>query len=437
MRLRVALVDLEEDRHGCNNKDQTGTYGSVMDSDGLAGRVFNFLKKRLVRLPVLSFAYVAAILRRRGHEVTIHSALPEHADIVLIATSIIGYEQEIAFAREVKRHLGCTVGFTGAFAGARPELFLEGGDFVIDGEPDAWALALDDTATHSGVIQVEPVCDLDALPFPDWNGFPIQKYGYRPLLKRRPFLPMQTSRGCPFACPYCQYLPIQGTRWRSRNPTNVLDEIEYLIRDFGVRSILFRDIVFSLDMKRAKRIAEGMLNRGLRVAWGCETRVDCLSRELVGLMRRAGLRFINLGIETPDAETLERHGRKPLEQTHLEDIVRFAEGEGVLVNAFYLMGFPEDTEERVRRTIDYACCLDTSLAQFGVVTPYPGTPFHDEVRAAGRLLGRDWREYTTYNPVMKLDHLASGDILRLKREAYNRFFLRPRWMLRRGLGLLT
>ncbi len=434
---RIALIDLQEDRYGCNNKEPTGTYGSVMDSSGIAGNLFHFLKKRWVRLPLLAFGYVTAILRKAGHRVTIDTQAPEAADLVLIATSIVGHRQEISFARALKKKLRCTIGFCGAFARAQPDLFLDAGDFVIDGEPDAWALQFDALAGYTGTLSVGRVSDLDALPFPDWHGFPIQQYSYRPMLRRRPFLTALASRGCPFACTYCPYMPIQGSLFRKRDVDDVVEEIEYLHRDFGARSILFRDINFATDRDRARRIAEGLITRRIPIQWGCETRSDGLDRELILLMKRAGLRSLHLGVETPSAETLKKHGRRPTELRHLEDVVDFSEHNGIKVVAFHMIGFRDDTEESVRRTIDYAARLNTSLAQFCVVTPYPGTPFHDEVRAEGRLLGRDWSEYTTYNPVMRLDHLGAEDVLRLKRDAYHRFFLRPSWIFKRGLGLLT
>jgi len=434
--MKIALIDLEEDKNGCNNKDQTGTYGSVMDAGGLAGTVFNLLKKNLLRLPILYFGYMASILRSRGHAVAIYSSFPSDEDVVIIATSIIGYKQEIEFARKLKANGDYRIRFVGAIARAVPGPFLEVGDFVIDGEPEQWAIDIDSEINRDGMVPSKRVNDLDSLPFPDWRGFPIEKYGYFPLLKNKPFLTLLSSRGCPFACPYCQYLPMQGKKWRKRAPENVVEEIAYLVKDFGVKSLLFRDIVFSLDMDRVRKIAELLIAQRIAVSWGCETRADCLDRDMILLMKKAGLRFINLGIESPDAKKLAEHGRKPIELTLFEDLVAFCENNDVKINGFYIIGFQEDTEAKIRDTIRYACKLNTSLAQFCVVTPYPGTPFFTEMKAQGRLLDVDWDAYTTYNPVMKLDHLSSADILRIKKLAYNRYLLRPEWLLKRGSKLL-
>ena len=434
--MRIALIDLEEDRDGCNNKDQTGTYGSVMDSGGLAGRIFSLFKRKMVRLPILSFGYVASIFRKKGHTVSICNGLPDFVDLAIVATSIIGYKQEIAFARTLKQRQECTVGFTGAFAMAKPDLFLEEGDFVIHGEQEAWALQSDALEEPRGIVHAGRVDNVDCLPFPDWDGFPIDQYSYRPLLKNLPFLTLQTSRGCPYACSYCHYRPLQGSIWRMRNTESVLEEILYLKTKFHVRSLLFRDIVFSLDKKRTHQLMEGILKKGIDIEWGCETRVDHLDKKLIRHMKKAGLRFINLGIETLDEETLRTHGRKAFEHDYLSDIVRFSEEQGVYINAFYLIGFPRDTRESILRNLDYACNLNSSFAQFCVVTPLPGTEFYDEVLSAGRILVKDWSEYTTYNPVMRLDHLSPEEVRQLKKYSYNKYFLRPSWFFRRGLRIL-
>lgn len=435
--MKIALVDLEEDERGCNNKEQTGTYGSVMRAGGLAGFVFGRLKKRSVRLPILSFGYLAAILRRQGHEVLICDSDPPPVDVALVATSIIGYRQEIELGRRIKRaQPAVRLGYLGAFAQARPECFLEVGDFVIHGEPERWAQQIEARCGEDGLVTSERVSDLETLPFPDWRGFPIERYGYYPLVKAKPFVGVLGSRGCPVACPFCQYLPMQGVTWRRRSAEHVTEELLYLGREFGIRGVLFRDIIFSINQQRVRELAEQMIRKRVRLAWGCETRTDMLTVELLRLMKAAGLRSLNIGVESADQEALERRGRKALDRSHLERIVDWCEGNGVLVNAFYLIGFPDDTEDGIERTIEYACRLNTSLAQFCVVTPYPGTGYFDEMADAGRVTSADWSEYSTYNPVMRLDHLTPADVRRLEKRAYNRYFLRPSWLLRRGARVL-
>lgn len=434
--MKIALVDLDEDSKGCNNKDQTGTYGSVMNASGLIGRVFHALKRKRLRLPIISFGYLAAILRNQGHEVNIYSSFPEDEEIVIIATSIIGYRQEIAFARKVKSRHPCKVGFTGAFAKAKPDLFLEEDSFVIDGEPENWALNFNGVDNLEGVVRSERVTDLDSLPFPDWHGFPLWKYEYYPLLKGGQFLTMQTSRGCPFACSYCQYTPLQGKQLRKRSPENVVEEIYYLKKEFSAKNLLFRDIVFSIDINRVRKIAETIITKGLKIAWGCETRADCLTKELLKLFKESGMRFINLGIESPDIETLRSEGRQPIKHGHLVEIINYCENIDIRVNGFYMIGFPNDTEEKIRQTVRYACKLNTSLAQFCVVTPYPGTDYFEAMKNDARILTTDWSQFTTYNPVMRLDNLSPDDVLRLKQYAYNKYFLRPSWFFSRGWKLL-
>ncbi|HLH74574.1 MAG TPA: radical SAM protein, partial [Chloroflexota bacterium] len=137
--------------------------------------------------------------------------------------------------------------------------------------------------------------ELDRLPFPKWELFPWHNYQIPRSSNRSgtTFLPMQTSRGCPIGCHYCPYPVGQGLLWRYRSPTNVVDEMEHLIRTFGVKYILLRDPMFSLNQKRVIQICDEIKRRNLVFEWRCETRVDFLKEETLRAMARAGCTGIN------------------------------------------------------------------------------------------------------------------------------------------------
>lgn len=430
------LLDLDEGPEGCKDKEQTGTYGSAMEAGGLAGWLFRQIKGRALRLPLLGQAYLAALFRGQGHRVRAMRQFPEEADLILMATSIVGWQHELDLARRFKAKRSTVLGFTGAFAAACPALFLEVGDFVVTGEVEAWAMNCRDLPAERGVVGERLCADLDELPLPDWTGFPLDEYGYWPLLKRRPFLTVAASRGCPHGCSYCHYGPAQGKKWRPRSPEGVVAELVRNVKVHGARSVLFRDLVFTQDRERCLELCRRMEGAGLAIEWACETRPDLLDEELLRAMARAGLRGLNLGVEAIDPAVLAGTGRKPVAWSALQQLVRSCRERSIRSNAFWILGFPEDDASTLRRRIDRAVALDTDLAQFCVLTPMPGTAFHDELKAQGRLLDVDWSRYTTYNPVMRLDGSTPEEICRFRDEAYRRFFLRPSWLLRRGAPLL-
>lgn len=426
--MKIALIDLKESSRGCNNKDKAGTFGNLSHGEDFISKVYSFFKRNQVDVPVVHFGYMAAILRGRGHEVTFYDGIPKNEDFVIMASSIVGYDEELDFVRKIRRP-GRKIGFINAFATAKPEIFMEEADFVIKGEPEAVTLEFANGSRElTGIIDSPLLYDLESLPFPDWDGFPVHRYGYYPVLKKGPTLSILTSRGCTFDCSYCPYMVTQTEKWRRRSAKHVVDEIEVLIKKYHVKSLVFRDIMYTQSKKRAVEISEEIIRRGVKVEWSCETRADCLDEESLKLYYRSGLRAIHLGIESPVDEIVKNSGRIPIKETQQEKVVRWCEIIGIKVIGFYILGFIADTRESMQRTIDYAKHLNTPLAQFDVMTPYPGTKFYEEIK--DRIVNRDWKKYTTHYPVVKLDNVSQEEVLEFKNKAYRDYYLRPSWIFK-------
>ncbi len=432
--MKIALIDLRESATGCNNKDKAGTFGNSSHGEDWVSRAYSFLKRNKVDVPVVHFGYMAAILRQAGHEVNFYEAEPKDEEIVILASSIVGYDEELEFVRKIRKP-GRKIGFINAFATAKPEIFLEEADFVIKGEPEAVIQKLAKGEIElKGAIDSPLIYDLESLPFPDWDGFPVSRYGYYPVLKKTPTLSILTSRGCSFDCSYCPYMVTQTDKWRRRSAKNVVDEMEYLVRKYGVRSLVFRDIMYTQSKQRSLQISEEIIRRGLKVEWSCETRADCLEEESLKLLHRSGLRAIHLGIESPEDEIVIKSGRLPIKESQQEKVVRDAEKIGIHIIAFYILGFIHDTPQSMEKTIAYAKHLNTPLAQFDVMTPYPGTKFFDQIK--DRIVDTDWKKYTTHYPVVRLDHVSPKQVLSFKNKAYRDYYFRPSWMLKNGFKVL-
>ena len=431
--MKVALIDLKESSKGCNNKDKAGTFGNAMHGEGLFARIYGMLKHRKVRTPVMHFGYLSAIFRKAGHEVNYYESYPRDEDLTILASSIVGYNEELQFARQIKkRNPNTQIGFMGAFASAKPEIFLEGGgDFVLPGEPEWGGMELAGGRLEpEGLLPQRLIENLEILPFPDWRGFPVGSYSYWPGLKKTPILPMLASRGCSFNCTYCPYMVTQTPKFRAAGALYVVDELQYHKRLFGPQSIVFRDIIFSINKKKTAELCEEILRRNVKIEFSCETRTDCLNEELIELLVQAGLRAIHLGIESPEDDIVMKNGRKPIKESHQEKIIRLCEKKGVKVFGFYILGFLQDTPGTMQRTIDYAKRLNTYLAQFDIMTPYPGTEYFEGMK--DRLLTTDWENYTGYQPVLRLDHTSPETLLRYKQKAYREYYFRWEWLLKNG-----
>ncbi len=427
--MKFVLVDLQLPNKKAN-REHTGGFGSFMSAKGTVGKFASLLKSKMINLPILSFAYTAALLREAGHQCSFayHGPLAEPADIVIIASSMHCYSDEIAFATlEKKRNPHAKIGFYGPFAQTRPDFFTPCADFIIGGEMESAIIAfLEGKHAFDGTLNFGVVQDLRALPMPDWAGMPIHEFSYFPMLFRRPFLPMQSTRGCSFDCDFCPYMVSQTKRFRRRPHEAVVDEMERNIEQYGMRSFLFRDICFTLNKKHAAAVAVQMIERKLDLHWGCETRVDCLTFELVDLLVSAGLKGVNLGIESPNNEILKSAGKSNPQVEFQEAMIAYLIKKNVWVNGFYMLGLPGDTRQTMKATVDYAIRLNTPGAQFCVTTPFPGTELYESQRS--KILTEDFTKFNEYQPVMDIGTATPDEVTAAHASAYRNFYLRGSWM---------
>ena len=445
--LRVALVNVRNRRkkHALN-KDLNGGLGTADDlGDTFPMKLLVRLRRRFVRIPITEFAFLQAVLREQGHRVGyFEGSLPEEeVDVILLYGSIVDFKHENEVCRQLKeRFPGARVGFWGPFPSRFPDHFSSA-DFVLLGEPEAYfAGQFESLDQLQGSIQISSLPDMDALPSPSFDGFPISDYRYFPAVAQRPFLTLEASRGCPYSCRfYCTYGEYQGAKVRLRSPARVVDDIVELQRQFGVKAVQFRDPIFGIDKGFVGALCDELERRRVAVAWVMETRLDLLDEESLTRMFKVGLRVVNVGIETSDAAVAKISKRRLVDENHQERIVRFCRKLGIKVSAFYILAQEADTEETIDRTIRYAIRLNTPLARFSVSTPYPGTGFYDRLDKEGRIRSRDFEDYTQFHLVFDHEHLSPDQVRRLLAKAYLRYYRRPVYWLQylwwkiRGLWL--
>jgi len=422
----------------CINKDLAGGMGTgTWIGDSLRARIFEYVKRKNVILPEITTAYIVAIFKKADWEtelVEVGQGLnfsAEKADLVLVPSSIVDCRHELETVKTLKKR-GFYVGVYGTFASALPEFFLADADFVIKGEPEAGILKIiSDSRLPKGILEVQPVQDIDSLPFPDWDLFPIKKYSYSPALNKKPVLVMLSSRGCPYSCCfYCPYPVNSGKKVRLRSIKNVIGEMEYLKNKYAIRAVDFRDPIFTLDKERTLKFSHELIKKNLNIIWSCETRIDCLEEDLLKTMYQAGLRHLNLGIESVSKEVLKKSSRLPIEISHQNKIISFCHRRGISIAAFYIIGMEGDTEESVKETINYAKKLNTLVAQFTISTPYPGTAFFEKAKSQGQINTFNWEQYDAYSPVLKHEFLSDQKLLALKEKAFVSYYFRPAYLFR-------
>ncbi len=431
--MRVSIVDPYAARPSRVSKDTNGGFGTVNEygSSGLA-RVLTWLKSRSVDWPPLHALYTAAVLRRAGHDVsyTRAAAAAPDADLYVVTSSIVCHETELG-AIETLRHKGVPVGVTGPFATAVPQPYLDAGAFVVAGEPEWFFDAADWQAQAlSGLLRAPNGGSLDDLPLPAWDlAFATSPPRYGLLGGRSVALPILATRGCPYSCfHYCTYPLQQGRTVRARAPEAIVEEMRTWQERLGDVLFIFRDPVFSINRKHTIALCDAMERSGRRFRFVVETHLRNMDEELARRLRANGLEMVKVGVESVDRDVLAGSKRFFVQREAEVASIRMLEALGVRVACFYMLGFPLDTPETCRATIDYACTLNTYGAQFSVFTPYPGTPAFGDF--AGRLTTGRWEDFTQFRLVFRHDTLDAPTVDRLLGDAYRRYYARPEWMVK-------
>ncbi|MBL7206063.1 MAG: radical SAM protein [Candidatus Aenigmarchaeota archaeon] len=424
--MRITILNLLSDRREYINKDVMGGYGEVTKiGDSFLAKLIEKKKKAGTNLPLLSLAYMAAIFSQNGHEVDFTTNTTPDSDIVIIHSSIVDYRNEIETADSIRAN-GSKVGFVGPFASVKPEIYRKHSDFIIKGEPEQAAMKINEKIPE-GIIESEKIKDLDSLPYPKWEIFPISEYSYKPLVKRKPFLPVLSSRGCPYVCNYCPYKAHYGN-YRQRSIENIIKEIEHLVGNFGIKGIQFRDPLFTFNKNRSRDIALSMIEKKLDVQWGCETHFNFLDKDLIDVLYDAGMRSINVGIESSNPKILKNATRITSTIKHQEEMIEYCNKKGIRVAAFYILGLPNDTEDSINKTIEYAKKLNTTVAQFFISTPFPGTEFYEKMKKD--VFTDDWEQFNSFTPVFKHKNLSCEQLLKLKEKAFVSYYFRPSYLFK-------
>lgn len=261
--------------------------------------------------------------------------------------------------------------------------------------------------------------DIDKLPLPAWDLFEI------PLYNR--LFAVSTSRGCPYDCYFCapHYL---GKKVRVKSPFKVVDEIQYLVDNFGAKRIQFADAALSLLGERTFTMCDEIIRRGLnqKIEWDCETRADSLDLKLLKKMKEAGCRWIALGVETGSERILNEVIKKKETKEQIRQARTLARQAGLRVRGFFILGHYTETTDTIKETINFALELNPDALSFGLIVPNPGTELRElaEKNSGGmKILNNNWQSYNQFNyDCFELENLSLNELKKWQAKAYFTFY---------------
>ncbi len=269
--------------------------------------------------------------------------------------------------------------------------------------------------------------DLDSLPFPARHLWPMEKFKeYEDVL----YLAM--SRGCVYWCEFCCTVRMHGRQYRMRSAKNVVDELEFLYKNYGKTKFTFCDDAFTVDKEKVKDICNEIHKRNLKIEWNCGTRVDMLTKELLVIMKEAGCVSVWFGVESGTQQMLDAM-KKGITPELTIKVLGWVREVGLKPIPNVILGFPGETKKSAWDTIRFIeKVAPDAVGFYNVATPFPGTPLYDLVKEKGWLRVTDFDKYDTTRPIFETPQLSMKELGKLREGAFHHYYLRRTYFMEKN-----
>ncbi|MCX5848258.1 MAG: radical SAM protein [Deltaproteobacteria bacterium] len=424
--------------------------------------------KMPIIIPNIGLGYLASVLQSKNHMVTIIDCAKEKMDhrkyrdyLVREKPNIVGVQmytcdfssakQCIDIAKELNRDTITIAG--GPHPSGDPEgtmKILHNLNFAFSGEAELGLPKLLEYIEsphkvkidciegliyrHQGKITANErgyVSNLDDLPFPSWDLIDPRTYPATPhgsFSKSLPIAPIITSRGCPFQCTYCGVRVNTGRNFRMRSVDNVMEEIKYLQKSFGIREIHIEDDNFTLVKSQVIDFCKRLKEENISIDWACTNgvRLDTLDKELLMNMESAGCYSFAVGIESGSPRIISDMKRSETLEIMTEKINLISSVTQIRMTGYFIMGYPTETKEDIEKTAELALKLPLHRAQFSNFLPLPGTEIYDDLIKRGEITPDfiKWDLYQNNRIVYSPPGISEREMRSLMKQAFARFYFR-------------
>ncbi len=382
------------------------------------------------------FGYLESLIRTYAPDIVGVSALThETAAIPGIAECV----------KRVNANIKVILGGPHATAYPQKAIHIPGIDYVVVGEGEIPAgilierlLYQTDVSDIKGIVfktgdrivsngRGDFVNDLNELPIPAYDLIKIDEYGRYPSMSRtgmKNYMSIFSSRGCPFQCVYCHN--IFGKVFRCRSAENLFNEIKYLYDNYGIRNFEILDDIFNLDAKRMLDFCECVIGSGMKLnfAFPNGLRSDLLDSRQLEKLREAGTDFIGFAVES-GSPRIQKLIKKNIRLDKIKENIEIAHSIGIHTHGFFMMGFPGETIEEMKMTVNFMLSSKLHTCGLFVVMPFEGTELGNMSRERGSMPVSDFTMSYYTKDFVNLTDVPSDKINRLRRSALLRFYLNP------------
>lgn len=286
--------------------------------------------------------------------------------------------------------------------------------------------------------------DLDqALPTQAWDLVDMSLYrahnwqSFGAPHRRQPYLSIQTSLGCPYACSFCCInAPFGGNGIRYWSPDAIVAQIDHVVARYGVQMIKIPDEMFVLNKRHVLGICDRLIERGYDLNIWAYARIDTIQREFLDKLRAAGFRWLGLGIESASGYVRDGVEKGRFDNAAITSVVRQVQDAGIHVSSNFIFGLPDDTMDSMQETLDFALDLNTEWANFYAAMAYPGSKLHQVATERGWLLpespgGPGWIGYSQHafeTLPLPTEHLSAMQVLEFRDAAFQAYYSNPAYL---------
>ncbi|MDO9333536.1 MAG: radical SAM protein [Dehalococcoidales bacterium] len=441
-----------------------------------SAKTYGPLSKLSAIEPPLWCALLAAYVREQGHSVAILDAEGLNAeqtakkivevDPLLVAIIVLGANPSVSSTPKMTaviklvRLLRQTPSETiillgGLHPSALPEKTLSEAhpDFVCQGEgfktlegllpalgkkeelyiPGLW-WSKKNSGGFGGVA--DPI-DPNKLPMAAWDLLPMKKYRAHNWQcldhpdQRSPYAMVYTSLGCPYSCSYCNIHALYGgTGIRYRAPESVAAEIDYLVKNYGVKTFKFMDEMFALNPNHVRGVCKAIARLGHDLNIWAYARADTLTEEMAKCMRAAGIKWVCIGFESA-SEAVRRGVDKKYHQKEIGKAVELCREADMNIIANFMVGLPDDDLESMQATLDMAKAFNFEYLNLYACAAYPGSQLYEDAVRQGLKLPRKWADYSQFSPrflPLPTKHLSARQVLEFRDRAFREYFDRREYL---------
>ena len=430
--MKILFLDIYKKSNSRISKDTAGGYGTENNlGDSLVGKSLSYFVKKTIFWPNLSFAQLMQEFKSRDYDVFYKKFIGNDPnvdgyDVIFVCNSIVCFETEIEAIKNILKKKKIPIFLCGAF-----------GEFAQDKIPDDvnlitgnYEFLLEYIETKNlkleDIFKVKYLKVLDGnadkLSLIDWDSSNIEKTRNIILGKTKNYFPFIASRGCPYSCrEYCTYPLAQGLKVKRESIDITIDKFKAISNKYKSSHIIFRDPVFSINLKKSKELLKKIGDAKLNIEFSSELHLNNIDDEFLELCKYSKMNGLKFGIESAIEEVRDSVNRFSVTNDKQQIIINKIKKAGIKTVGMFILAQPTDTRETCIKTIDYACSLNLDVAQFSIFTPYPGTPYYN--KNISKVKNTSYENFNQYQLVYNHETIDEKEARELLDMAYKKFIV--------------